>query len=73
MENNVETRASLHGTLTAGTGTQIIERLEKDYNILENKPSINGRTLQGNIQSDDLEIGVPLTNQEIEDLINRMG
>lgn len=73
MGQNVETRTSLHGTLTAGTGTKIIEKLEKDYNNLENKPAINGKTLQGNIQSDDLDIGVPLTNQEIENLINRMG
>lgn len=69
MEAKITTNASLKATLTAGTGTQVVEVYENDYNDLENKPSINGKELVGNVLSDDLDIGDPLTNSEIEALI----
>jgi hypothetical protein len=72
MEARIIENASLKGTLTAGSGTQVIKVVEKDYNELDNKPSINGTELIGNILSDDLHIGTPLTNTEIENLINNI-
>lgn len=38
----------------------------KNYNNLLNKPSINGITLEGDIDSDNLDIMRPLTNAEID-------
>lgn len=35
-------------------GNEVIQVFIKDYNRLDNKPSINGVTLQGNIQIMDL-------------------
>jgi len=70
MKANINVNASLKGTLTAGKGTQVIKEIEKDYENLINKPSINGIELVGNVSSDDLNIGDALTNTEIEALIN---
>lgn len=44
----------------------------KDYDLLENKPKINGVTLQGDKTSRQLRIKEtdPLTNLEIEDMLN---
>lgn len=70
--DSTRSNASLKATLTAGSGTQVIERVEKDYNQLDNKPSINGTELVGNILSDDLNLGTPLSNIEIEALIQNL-
>ena len=44
----------------------------KDYDLLDNKPKINGVTLQGDKTSRQLKIKEtdPLTNLEIEEMLN---
>lgn len=63
---------ALKASLTAGTGTQTIEFIEKDYNNLINKPTIGGTELVGDITLEDVGYDRPefLTNSEIENLIN---
>lgn len=40
-----------------------------NYNLLQNKPSINGVTLQGNLTAEDLEIDKPLTTEQLNALL----
>lgn len=44
----------------------------KDYRPLENKPQINGVTLEGNKSTRELRIEItdPLTNTEIEEILS---
>lgn len=42
-----------------------------DYNFLVNKPSINGVTLIGDTDSDNLGIVEPLSNQDILNILSR--
>lgn len=40
-----------------------------NYNLLQNKPKVNGHTLQGNLSTDDLEIEQPLTTEQLNALL----
>ena len=57
------------GKLTLGNSVPVPER---DYNLLTNKPQINGNELIGNKTTRQLgiEITDPLTNLEIESIIS---
>lgn len=73
MGADIKENASLVGTLTAGSGTQVVERVERDYNKLENKPTLNGIELSGDVTSAiGSGIGTPLSNLEIETLIQSL-
>ena len=41
-----------------------------NYNLLQNKPQINGHTLQGNMSPDDLGIEKPLTTVQLDALLS---
>lgn len=66
---SLKNNTSLKATLTAGTGTQTIKEIEKDYTQLINRPKINGVELIGNVPPESLDVGEALTNMEIEALI----
>ena len=40
-----------------------------NYNLLTNKPSINGHTVEGNMSTDDLDIDQPLTTGQLNNLL----
>lgn len=54
-----------------GTLSQVGSSEPLDYNFLLNKPSINGVTLIGDTDSDNLGIVKPLSNQDILNILSR--
>lgn len=60
IEGGLDTRFSMSGNMTAGVGGT------SDYNELDNKPSINGVTLEGNVQGVDVGI-YPLVNYSLQE------
>lgn len=54
IEGGLDTRFSMSGNMTAGVGGT------SDYNELDNKPSINGVTLEGNVSGADIGIYPPV-------------
>lgn len=54
IEGGLDTRFSMSGNMTAGVGGT------SDYNELDNKPSINGVTLEGNMSGADIGIYPPV-------------
>ncbi len=40
-----------------------------DYNMLSNLPKINGHTVKGNMDSDDLGLDQPLTTEQLNTLL----
>lgn len=54
IEGGLDTRFSMSGNMTSGVGGT------SDYNELENKPSINGVTLEGNVSGFDIGIYPPV-------------
>lgn len=54
IEGGLNTRFSMSGNMTSGVGGT------SDYNELENKPSINGVTLEGNVSGFDIGIYPPV-------------
>ncbi len=40
-----------------------------NYNLLTNKPSINGHTVEGNMSADDLGLDQPLTTGQLNNLL----
>ena len=67
--------------MTLNLGESATERLElgssfpvfqDNYDLMKNKPQVNGVTLEGNKTTRQLKIEVtdPLTNLEIEDMLN---
>lgn len=53
-----------------GVDTGILAETTKDYDMLENKPSINGTVLMGDKGIEDIGIK-PLTNKEILEIVNK--
>lgn len=62
IEGGLDTRFSMLGNMTAGVGGT------SDYNELENKPSINNVTLEGNVSGFDLGIYPPVNYAQNEQL-----
>lgn len=62
IEGGLDTRFSMSGNMTAGVGGT------SDYNELENKPSINGVTLEGDISGVALGIYPPVNYSYTEQL-----
>lgn len=62
IEGGLDTRFSMSGNMTAGVGGT------SDYNELDNKPSINGVTLEGNVSGFDLGIYPPVNYSYNEQL-----
>lgn len=54
-----------------GSLSQVGSSEPLDYNFLLNKPSINGVTLRGDVDSNDLKITQSLSNQDILNIISR--
>lgn len=54
IEGGLDTRFSMSGNMTAGVGGT------SDYNELDNKPSINSVTLEGNVSGVDIGIYPPV-------------
>lgn len=64
ISGNVKSRGSLSGDV------KVYQKLIYDYNLLENKPSIEDVTLQGNKVMSDFGDRT-ISNFEIKDIINR--
>lgn len=55
-------------------GDTVVRVVDKDYNQLINKPSINGVELVGDLTSEQLHIPdiVAITNEEIEEILSNV-
>ena len=69
-ENPLDLAMGDNEELNLGLGESYI--MNKNYNVLINKPQINGVELQGNKTTRELgiEITDPMTDQEIEEVIS---
>ena len=75
MEEELEIALEEEETLEVEIENDLIKVIEKDYEELKNKPSINDVTLEGNKTLDDLDIQIKgnyadtrVTNLEIDNL-----